>query len=142
MRILDEAIDLAEGLLSVIEEETALLKAGEQVSSVKPLVDSKVRLIDQFEKAKIVLNKSDRAAILACEEHKIIHLAQLNTKIIAAADENGAIVQRRLDLTNDLLNAVLTDVRRENGATIMRYGDKGGSVPGHRSAAVSIDARL
>lgn len=142
MSVLKEAISLAEGLLAVIEEETARLTAGEPAGDLRPLVDSKVRLTDQFEKAVGVLKKADPAAIRASGGERVEHFSGLLEKISEASAENGKIVRRRQELTDDLLNAVLTDVRRTSGATIMRYGETGGSIPGHRSAAVSIDARL
>lgn len=137
-----ECIRLAEGLVEVVEEETRRLQAGEGIGSLKALVTSKVRLTDQLEREIALLKKAEPAAVKAAGDEEHERLVKALDRLAVAAEENGKIVQRKQAITDDLLGAVLQDVRRNSGATIMRYGEKGSSLPGHRSAAVAVDARL
>lgn len=142
MSVVDECIRLAEALIAVIEEETRRLSAGELASSLKSLVSSKVRQAEQLERQLVILKKSDPAAIKATGEEKHGQLGEALQRLVEVCADNGKVIVRRQALSDDLLGAILDEARRVSGATIMRYCEKGGSKPGHRSAAVSIDARF
>lgn len=142
MTVIDECIRLAESLTAIIEEETERLAAGERVSELKNLVASKVRHAEQLERQLAVLKKSDPAAMRAAGEERHERLGELLKHAGELCIENGKIIARRQGVTDDLLGAILGEARRVSGATIMRYGENGGTKPGHRSAAVSVDARF
>lgn len=142
MTILCEAIRLAELVVTAIEDESDALARGAKGDDYRQIVDAKARLVNEFEREIATLKKRDSGTLEAAGEAKVEQLKGLLERVSQMAGETAQVVERRARLTEDLLSTVVEDARRLNGASIMRYGAAGNSRPGHRAAAVSVDASL
>lgn len=142
MTLLAECSDLVDALTAVVIEETERLEAGESATDLGTLISSKVRLTEQLNHMLGKVRRMDQAVLASTDVAMRDNLAGLLARLKEVSDANGKLIGRKKALSDDLLAAVLTEVRRQSGATVTIYRETGDAAPTHRTAPVAVDAKL
>jgi flagellar biosynthesis/type III secretory pathway chaperone len=131
----------ARSLTALMRAETAVLATGGS-RDIGEIAAAKQRLAGAFEQQVATLDRecSGWAAALAPEGAEA--LAAAMAELQAATAENGALLERHLDLSRDLLGAIAAEAKRLAGTTSETYGASGAVMQSHSPAPFAVNASL
>ncbi|CAA9498771.1 MAG: hypothetical protein AVDCRST_MAG31-230 [uncultured Sphingomonas sp.] len=127
-------------LVAVMRDETALLQAGRS-AEVRELAAAKLKLTARLEKLVAEAGREDanwRERMLEADSG----LAALVRELQVAAAENGRMLQRRIELSRELLDAIAAEAKRLGGNRSETYAATGGVRRTELPAPISINASL
>lgn len=127
-------------LIAVMRDETVLLKAG-RAAEVRELAAAKLKLTAQLERLVAEAEREDpnwRERALGSDEGVVALVQELQ----AAAAENGRVLQRQIELSRELLDAIAAEAKRLAGTRSETYAATGGMRRTELPAPISIDASL
>lgn len=128
-------------LLTITENETALLRSGRR-EEVGELAAAKLKLTAQLERqvAELERERADWREALTAEEGEA--LASAVAALKSASAENAAVLQRQIDLSRELLDAIAAEAKRLGGTRSETYAASGGLRRVELPAPISINASL
>lgn len=138
----NDLLDLLRSLLSLVDEESALLGQPGGYRLIGELATAKGRVVAQLEaslaqRARAMpgwldqLDPADRAA-----------LADASATLMDAARANGAVLARQIALSDELLAAIAHEAQRRTGATATAYGAGGALWSNEQAAPIAINTSL
>lgn len=111
-------------LTGLLRAETALLGAGE-TRDVAELAAAKQRLASSLEQQIATLDRERPQWHTALSAAAAAALAQAMSALHEAAEANGAMLERQIALSRELLGAVAAEARRLAGTAQETYGASG-----------------
>ena len=127
-------------LVAVMRDETALLQVGRS-AEVRELAAAKLKLTARLEKLVAEAGREDanwRERMLEADSG----LAAMVRELQVAAAENGRMLQRRIELSRELLDAIAAEAKRLGGTRSETYAATGGVRRTELPAPISINASL
>ncbi len=140
--MIDNLLDTARSLTSLMGEETGALGAPGRMANHEELVAAKRRLVAQLEAEIVRLNREVPGWMNDLEEEEGAALSEAMETLRDAAISNVAIVDRQLSLSNDLIDAVAAEARRLTGNSGRSYLGTGSMMQREGTSPISINTRL
>lgn len=128
-------------LTSIVRAETALLGAGE-IGGVADLALAKQRLAASLEQQIATLDREQPQWHATLEKPAAAALAQAMSGLHKAAEANGTMLGRQIDLSRELLGAVAAEARRLAGTAQETYGASGTVLRSDAATPLAVNTSL
>lgn len=137
-----DLLDILESLKTMIDEETALLGQPGMRAEREEVARVKIRLTGQLEGRTVELDRATPGwrEALAPDLHTALVAAAGG--LVEAARRNAERIARQLDLSDELIMAIVGDARRRAGASSSAYGAGGELWRVDRAAPISVNTNL
>lgn len=134
-------IDIIHSLTSLMLDETRLLSTGRR-AELGELAAAKLRLTARLEKEVAARERDDARWQERLPAEEQATLAQAIEGMQQAATENGQHLLRQIELSRDLMEAIVDETRRIDGHQSSTYGAGGGLQRFELPAPIAINSRL
>lgn len=134
-------IDLVASLADLMEQESVLLEAGGP-ADLGELAGAKLRLTARLERESATRARKDPAWQTALAPGPRKELATSVSRLHRAASVNHRLLERQIDLSRDLLDAIAGEAKRAGGTRFETYGARGGLLRSELPAPISVNANL
>ena len=136
----DDMIELMTSLTMVLTEESAQLRRQTTNGELRELASVKNRLVGmlQYELAQRERLDPDWAAQM--EDEKRAALSRVVKTLAEASAANRAVLQRQLELTTDMIDALAQEARRTSGRRASTYQADGDLTPLDLAPPISINS--
>ncbi len=128
-------------LAALTRDETALLQAGQR-DGVAELASAKLKLTASLEKqlAELCRQRAEWQSELDADERQALAEAVVELKVVSA--ENAIVLQRQIELSRELLDAIAAEAKRLGGTRSETYASSGGLRRLELPAPISVNATL
>lgn len=126
----------ADELRALVENETAAIATNAPADELAPLVRAKTAAVDRVARLRAAMAQVEP---LSQDSSSLASTAL--ERLMPAVSANVALIQRRLDLVNGLIQAIEREVRRSDGRLVHLYLADGQPKEG-QPAAVAVDANF
>ncbi|URD61905.1 flagellar protein FlgN [Sphingomonas sp. KRR8] len=133
--------DTIRSLTSLMLEETRLLSSGWR-AELGELASAKLRLTASLEKQVAARQRDNPDWQDTLQPEEKAAFIQAVDEMQQAARENGQRLLRQIELSRDLMDAIVSEARRIDGHESSTYGARGGLQRFELPAPISINARL
>jgi flagellar biosynthesis/type III secretory pathway chaperone len=136
----DDMIELMTSLTMVLTEESAQLRRQTTNGELRELASVKNRLVGmlQYELAQRERLDPDWAAQIDDEKREV--LSRVVKTLAEASAANRAVLQRQLELTTDMIDALAQEARRTSGRRASTYQADGDLTPLDLAPPISINS--
>ena len=117
----DEIIGFIESLTALMEEETAALVAHGPYREHREVVDAKLRLATRLETLIVRLGRENPRWMESLPTAERERLADALRGLSIASANNELVLRRQIDLSNETIAAVASEVRRVSGTRTATY---------------------
>lgn len=137
-----EFIDIVTSLTAIMEEETARLLSPGRHRDFAEMAEAKVKLVAALE-TKIAQHARTRADWLATIDDETREmLTGAIEHLGAAAQVNARVLERQIDLSTEMMDAVATEARRLSGSRSAIYGSSGILSRSDNATPISVNSSL
>lgn len=138
--MVNDVIDLLSSLTMVMEEETNRLATYEIGGDLSEMASAKIRLVGllETELARLDRNCTEWAKSLPVEDRE--RLAEAFGTLNATSTANASILERQMDLSTQMLDAVTAEACRLAGRRPSIYGAQGAMGP-ENTAPISVNSQ-
>lgn len=123
---LADLMDAMFALIRIMEEESEALALSGPTGDIAELAQAKLRLAARMDAACATLNRTNADWLDALEGQDRASFAEVSEELHKAATVNSAILERQIDLSTEMLQAVgreLENASGRRGSTYSRLGD-------------------
>lgn len=139
--MIDSLIQTMRSLVAVMDEETVLLRNGRR-DAVGELAAAKLKLTAQLEKDVAERDRERRDWREQLDASSNEMLAEATDALQRSAAENASLLQRQIDLSRELLDAIAAEAKRLGGTQSETYAAGGALKRVDQPAPISINASL
>lgn len=125
MSLVTDTLEAARRLAALIVEETEAIAAHAPATDLKAFADEKALLADRIDQLGEAMKRAGKAALLAEPAALRAALTEAMAGLNAALADNGKVLMRRKALSEGLIDAVLSEARRQAGTQLSTYGRQG-----------------
>ena len=137
-----ELIDCMRSLATIMEAETEQLRRTARADGLGEIAAAKTRLVGQMEAELARLGRETPNWLDLLQEDTRAALGDAVTLLTEASAANARILERQIDLSVELMNAISAEAQRANGKRQVSYGRTGGLARKELPAPISVNARL
>nr|WP_253201411.1 flagellar biosynthesis protein FlgN [Sphingomonas quercus] len=123
-------------------EETDRLKMHDRARDLVELTSAKVRLTGLLETEIARLNREQPGWSKAMEEDQRARLTAVVSALGTASTENAAVIERHLELSNELMKVIAKEARRQFKKRADTYSDVGTLSPIDLSPPISVNSQF
>lgn len=138
MSLAKDTIETVRRLTALVIEETESLKARVAAADLRRIAEEKAQLADRMEQLCEAMKRAGRAALGAEPPELREALSAAMSDFNAALAANGTILVRRKSLSEDMIEAVLAEAKRQAGTQLAAYGRA--APRAERAAAIAYNA--
>lgn len=137
-----EFIDIVTSLTAIMEEETVRLLSPGRHRDFAEMAAAKIKLVAALEMktAQHARMRGDWLATLSDEMRDTLTAAIKH--LGAAAQVNARVLERQIDLSTEMMDAVATEARRLSGARSAIYGSSGILSRNDSASPISVNSSL
>lgn len=140
--VVSTMVDAMLSLAVVMSEETKALSQRARCEDHAQVAASKLRLTTMIEQASAQLHRERPDWMIRLnDDERHIMLKTIET-LDMAATENRDMLERQLSLTNELMDAVTTEVRRLTGNRASTYSAAGTMVRRDQATPIAVNSGL
>lgn len=140
MPMAPELVEAMQSLAMLMEEENTALEQVGRLEHLQTLVAAKLRLVSNVEAMLARANREQPDWIEQLDEEERQEFRAMVESLMKIAQQNGTILQRQIDVSNDLIDAIATEARRLNGSRSMTYTARGGLARSDGVAPIAVDS--
>lgn len=135
-------IDLMVSLSAIMHEETALLQTRQRSPALPELASAKVRLVAQLEESLARRNRLEPNWVETLDTEERSELDSCLDTLRIASSENAAILERHIELSQEMLSAIANEARRLAGNRTFTYGAAGDIARSELPTPISFNTQL
>lgn len=135
-----DIIDIMSSLTLIMNEEVARLQTRQHNNDLNELVTVKLRLTGLLEQEMARLNRSQPDWASALEEQERDRLSETLVELTKASAANASLLERQLELSSEMMEALATEARRLAGKRASTYCAEGGLSPLDLATPISINS--
>lgn len=140
--MVSELVEAVRSLTSIMAEETARLEAPGRAADLAELATAKQRLVAYLEARTAELNRVDDAWLERLDEQERGELMAALAALKDASAPNAAVLQRHIELSRDMMEAITGEARRLTGTRHAVYGAAGGLSRIELPTPISLDSQF
>lgn len=139
MAVIHEVLDLLSSLAMLMDEENTALGQTGHHEQLETLVAAKMRLVSGLEALLARLNREQPDWLEQVQVEERQEFRALIESVLTLAKENGIVLQRQIDISNDLIDAIAAEARRLSGSRSTTYTAIGALSKTEGVAPISVD---
>lgn len=140
--MIDTLTDAMVSLTSLMEEESEILVRALRDPKLREIAEAKQRLAGRVESEIARLDREQSGWLGRLPPDARAELADVTRSLRDAATVNAHVLERQIELSGDLVDAIAAEARRVSGARNTIYGARGGMERAEGSAPISVNTRL
>ncbi|WP_404367719.1 flagellar biosynthesis protein FlgN [Sphingomonas sp. MMS24-J45] len=135
-------IDTIVSLTAIMEEETARLLAPGRHSDFAEMAAAKIKLVATLDTIIAARERSGADWMAAFDEETRDAAQAAILRLGEAARDNAAVLERQIDLSTEMMDAVANEARRLSGSRSAIYGASGIVTRSEGATPISVNASL
>lgn len=140
MNMASELVEAMQSLAMLMDEENAALGQVGRLEHMETLVAAKLRLVSNVEATLVRLNREQPGWIEQLDDEERQEFRALVESVLEISQRNGETLQRQIDISNDLIDAIASEARRLNGSRSATYTANGALSKTAGVAPISVDS--
>jgi hypothetical protein len=137
-----DLVDTIESLVLIMQEETARLQQGSSFRDHGLLTDAKLRLVAALETEVARLLRDGDDWLQRLDDGDRARLLRELARLHAASEPNARAIERRIDLSADMMDAVTAEAHRVAGTRSSTYCGQGIMTLAELSTPISVNTNL
>jgi len=139
--VTDNLIDIISSLTLIMTEETERLGRRDRAQDLVELTSAKVRLTGLLEAEIARLNREQPGWAQAMDQEQRARLTAVVSALGVASAENAAVIERQLQLSNELMAVIAEEARRQFKKRADTYSDAGTLSPIDIAPPISVNSQ-
>lgn len=135
-----DLVEAMQSLAMLMDEENAALEQVGHLEHLQTLVAAKLRLVSNVEAMLVRAHREQPDWIAQLDEEERQEFRARVESLMNIAQQNATILQRQIDVSNDLINAIAVEARRLNGSRSTTYTAHGGLARSDGVAPIAVDS--
>lgn len=137
-----EFIDIVTSLTAIMEEETARLLAPGRHADFAEMAAAKIKLIAAIELKTSEHDRTRAEWLSTLDDEMRDSLTNAIRDLGTASEANARVLERQIDLSTEMMEAVATEARRLSGMRGAIYGASGMLYRTELATPISVNASL
>lgn len=138
----DDMIELMRSLTLLLTEETRQLRSHARNSELRELASVKYRLVGMLEQEVARLERVDPDWASHADEETRETWSRALATLTEASAANRAVLQRQLELTTEMIDALAQEARRTSGRRASTYRADGDLTPLDLAPPISVNSHF
>lgn len=138
----DNLVDIISSLTLIMTEETERLRMQDRARDLAELTSAKIRLTGLLEAEVARLNRERPDWSRSMDEERRQRLTAVVAALGTASAENAAVIERQLELSNELMTVIAEEARRQFKKRADTYSGAGILSPIDIAPPISVNSEF
>jgi hypothetical protein len=138
----NDVLDLMLSITALMEEETTKLTTMVRFPEQREIVDAKGRLTGRLSSEIARLQREEPEWLEALDFDVRAALSDASRRLHEASLDNAHMLERHIELSTDMMNAIAAEAQRLTGRQSETYGSGGGLSVRDEGAPIAVNRKL